>query len=144
MDSTISGLDGEDRRRFPRFPTPKGSFAALRSLPEKVGAIRDVSLGGLAFEYVVDAFADPFQGDFDGEIDIFTVDRRVALRRIPCCMIRDKLLARSSESFFASTLNVRHCAIQFKRLEEDKARSLEDFISLCQDAEAGFLPQAVQ
>ncbi|MBU2488045.1 MAG: hypothetical protein KKA60_01515 [Proteobacteria bacterium] len=133
-----TSMHGEgERRKFSRFQAPEGSFAALRSLPEKVGVIRDVSKGGLAFEYVLDAFSEPLQGDFDGEIDIFTADRKVALRRLPCCMIRDKRMARSSESFFTSTLNIRLCAIQFKRLEGEDARTLEEFISLCQDHAGG-------
>ncbi|MBW1988210.1 MAG: hypothetical protein JRI97_01555 [Deltaproteobacteria bacterium] len=124
-----------ERRRHRRFAAPEGNFAALRSMPEKVGPIINVSLSGLAFDYVVDACSCQPAGDFVGEIDIYSQDRRFALRGLPCCIVRDGKKT-DEQSCFSSTIDIRRCAVRFKPLEGKEAQALQEFLSRCEEVAA--------
>ena len=69
-----------ERRKFTRFLVPENVYAALGPSFSKVGRIKDISIGGLAMEYITD-------GDSDlktSHVDIFIRGEEFYLSKLPC------------------------------------------------------------
>ena len=54
-----------ERRKHARFFSPENAFAALGRNYTKVGKIKNISLGGLAFEYIAGEASHPDYGSTD-------------------------------------------------------------------------------
>ncbi|MBU0988524.1 MAG: hypothetical protein KKH68_14835 [Proteobacteria bacterium] len=74
-----------DRRRHKRFKAREGAFAVPKSDANKLGRIKNVSQGGLAFQYT--AREDYFEGFT--EMDIFLSDDRFYMQQVPVRTILD-------------------------------------------------------
>ncbi|SHI66331.1 PilZ domain-containing protein [Desulfatibacillum alkenivorans DSM 16219] len=121
-------MSGKERRRHRRHKTPDSCFAALRAESTTVGRIRDISKGGLSFEYLEDVDAPvPWHG---GEsVDLFMAGGGLFVRQIPCQTVRDNLAAHDGLTF--SGLGVRRRGLQFEELNEQASGEVEAYIALC-------------
>jgi hypothetical protein len=87
-----------------------------------VGQITDISVGGLAFDYV---------GDDEGssaelrELDILMLDGAFHLYNIPCRIISDLVTHQSHPGL---TTNMRRCGVQFEELTVYQSGRLRYFI----------------
>ncbi len=77
--------DFTEKREHKRFKAKKGAFACLRSDHNKLGQIKDISKGGLAFQY------DTSGGQFNGsaEMDIFLAGDNFYLKNVPVRKVVD-------------------------------------------------------
>jgi hypothetical protein len=146
-------IDIVDRRKHPRFQVDYSTVAALTG--SKVGKIRDISRGGLAFSYLGNKYEDDVAASESPEVSIIH-DPDFSLRYVPCNVIEDEycppdhhglmnLPAASygvSNSLFGTftrgtprvvepkvRLKVRMCRIQFYPLTPDQEAQLDYFIS---------------
>ena len=72
-----------ERREHVRYLPYKNAFAALGNNYSKVGNFKDISLGGLAFEYITGEVSEKM----DTHADIFLLDSINHLYNIPCQVV---------------------------------------------------------
>ena len=114
-----------DRRKKTRFIPPGHTFAALGEKFSRVGKIRNISLDGLVFEYVIEMeFLDIPQ-----RVDIFLAGNRFHMSRIPCRKIYDRPVHLTESSGpHARPLIAKRCGLQFGKLSDTQERELASFI----------------
>jgi hypothetical protein len=114
-----------EKRKYERISPQGNAFAALGRRYAKVGRIKDISLGGLAFEYIsaVGTDRDPSQ------IDIFLIGDVFHLYDIPCEVVYDiphPVLLENFKSIKLST--TKRCGVQFGTLTEDDTAQMKLFL----------------
>lgn len=109
-----------ERRKHKRFPVTKDTFVALQPDHFQVGQTLNISMGGLAFSYMVDG-KPPMQSY---SLNIFSDDRTFHLRDVPFRIISN--VARDGIPF--SALIMRECTVQPEDLTFHQKNELEYFI----------------
>ena len=109
-----------NQRRHARFRVLRDAFAALGPDYIKVGQILDISMGGLAFRYIV-----PEEGPSNAsELDIFLAGRTFYLYKLPFETVRDSA---TNEAPFSS-MNMKVSGLQFGDLTDNQKSNLRYFI----------------
>lgn len=114
-----------EQRKYARFPLPSQAFAVLGSESGRVGKVKDISLGGLAFEYMVGESidADSFA------VDIFMVGGVFHLYDLPCKLVYDlQIHVPHIHNTYMQKLTTNRCGIQFDRLSGDATMQLVLFL----------------
>jgi len=88
-----------------------------------LGRIRDISRGGLAFEYVCSEGGR----EESSAIDIFLSGQGFYLPEIPCKVVYDFHMGADLPSI--SEFQERRCGVEFGKLTEEQERKLELFFS---------------
>ena len=112
------GMDHLERRKSQRFKAAYGAFAVLGPEKSKLGQIKDISMGGLAFKYL----ADEARSNTSGELDIVIRQNCFRVKSIPVQTVSDFELAK--ENVF-STVRLRQQGVKFGELTSDQALQLE-------------------
>ena len=116
-----------ERRKYVRFLAHPKAYAALGSSFTKIGKIRDISMGGLAFEYY-GSVEDLSQ--FDSRITIFIIVNNFYLENIPCQMISDLPKCGSNKTpVLSANYVVKRCGLQFTTISEDQRQRIEYFLN---------------
>ncbi|MBW1741830.1 MAG: PilZ domain-containing protein, partial [Deltaproteobacteria bacterium] len=112
-----------EKRRFRRFIAQDMAFAVFRPHFTKLGKIKDISRGGMAFEYVT------FEGakEDSGEIDLFVSGARFHLSRMPAQTVYDSGVA-DNHYTFSPFVERRRCAVQFGELTQEQTTQLNHFL----------------
>lgn len=97
------------------------AVAVLRSKPENLGKIKDISIAGLSFHYIENAM----QPGKSFELDILFTDGMFCLANVPIRIISDFELA--GDAPFDS-ITTRRGGVQFGKLSADQISQLEYFI----------------
>jgi hypothetical protein len=114
-----------DRRDHVRLSLQVNSFAALGSDYAKVGNIKNISRGGLAFEYIAGESDSwhPFQ------VDIFMTGHVFHMYDVPCRLIYNiDIYVPHVKNRYAKILTIKRCGIQFEELSEDDQFQLTLFL----------------
>lgn len=112
-----------ERRQFRRFLADDRAFACLRPHFERLGKIKDISRGGLAFEYLCN---DGCREE-PSEIDIFLSGDGFYLPNMPCRVVYDFQIGEDVTSI--STLQDRRCGVQFSQITEGQKSKLQLFLN---------------
>lgn len=117
--------EGAEKRKTARFFLKENTFAAFWSGSPKVGKVKDISQGGLSFEYLYDG-----ETDSDSKlVDIWMSGVKYALRDVPCRKVYDIRAAVDYANHpFVSTI-MNRCGLQFGILSTDQSAKLSLFIS---------------
>lgn len=107
-----------ERRKHKRFKAAQGAYAVLGPKTSKLGQIKDISMGGLAFKYLT----DEARSNGTGELDIIIRQNSLCVKNIPIQTVSDFELAR--ENAF-STVRLRQQGVQFGNLTSDQTSQLE-------------------
>ena len=107
-----------ERRKFRRRLPQELTFAILRPHFTKLGKVKDISRGGLAFEYILNGT----QYTGSSGIDIFSGDR-FYLPRIPSKIVYDMEIVGQYQD-----VERWRCGLQFGDLTEDQAAKLDLFL----------------
>ncbi len=103
----------------------KRAFAALGHDYTKIGKIKDIGLGGLAFEYFT---GESGQTDVC-EVDIFLADNVFQLYNIPCEIIYDsEVRSTYVNSCYSQRLSTKRCGLAFLNLSADETSRLKLFL----------------
>ena len=110
-----------ERRKHTRLLLKDNAFAALGKNYSKVGKIKNVSKGGLAFEYIV--------GEEDEEIscqvDIFLIGQVFHLYNLPCRPVYDDVVhVLNVNHQYVKALTTKCCGLEFRELNEDELSQL--------------------
>lgn len=114
-----------EHRKYTRFSVPDNSYAALGPSFRMVGKIKDISMAGLALEYLTDEVSKLENSN----VDIFLRGEEFHLSKIPCKLIYDIPLDTSAKNqFFPNGLIRKRCGVQFENLSKIYRKQLERFI----------------
>ena len=108
-----------ERRKHKRFRVQEGAFVILSPSDTGAGRLKNISMGGLMFEYVT--VKTPSINAT--ELEIFLTDSLFRLQ-VPCHSVWDLPVYKSS-SF---SLQKRQCGVQFGELSSHQISRLEYFI----------------
>jgi hypothetical protein len=117
----MTNIKGQvERRKHKRFRVTEDTFVAIGPYYFKIGQALNISMGGLAFTYMVNG-KPPKQSSI---LNIFSVDRTFHLRNVPIKIISDAV----HHGIPFSTLMTWACTVQFERLTFHQKNELEYFI----------------
>lgn len=119
-----------ERRQFMRYRMKESAFAALNYPVTIVGKIRDMSLGGTAFEFIASSLGGEVQESGRYSLDIFLLGSSSGLANMPCKITFRPAPARADKSphvFFSEYIS-RICVAEFKDLTQSQSRALLDFL----------------
>ncbi|MGV7224758.1 MAG: PilZ domain-containing protein [Nitrospinales bacterium] len=128
-----------EKRKYVRFLPQPNAYAALGSSYTKIGKIRDISMGGLAFEYYC---GSEDLDQYDSTVTVFITVNSFYLENIPCRMISDQPKSNSNKaSVLSANYMVKQCGLQFMNISEDQRQRLEYFLN---NHTQGIAPSAVR
>ncbi|MGA3114454.1 MAG: PilZ domain-containing protein [Syntrophobacteraceae bacterium] len=113
----------EEKRKFKRFKSKEGAFAAFIRPTELInmGQIQDISMGGLCVQYV----STNVDNKGCSEIKIFgSSGRFIHVDRVQCRIVYDQEV---SEGFWEQ-ISTRRCGVEFENLSAKHLSILQDFI----------------
>jgi hypothetical protein len=110
-----------ERRSHERFPVKQGAYALLKNGASKLGQIKNIGKGGLAFMYINGG--EPMHGSL--LLDIFLSGHGFYLKDILCNKISD---IHVENKFPFSDFKMRHLGVQFPELSHDQSNRLDTFI----------------
>ena len=114
-----------ERRRHVRFRAQENAYAALGRKYSRVGKIRDISIGGLALEYIAGE-GSPLE---TSQIDIFLTENNFQIYNLSCKVVYDVVVyVPRVKSQFSDLLLTRRCGIRFGALSVSNRRRLRVFI----------------
>ena len=115
----------QERRRYIRYEKLGRAFSVYGRKSSKVGNIKDISLGGLSFEYI---YGRGKKGN-TSQIDIFLAENDFLLYGLSCKVVYDFIVyvPRISNQF-SSSLIKRRCGIRFTSLSGSNRRKSESFL----------------
>lgn len=114
-----------EKRKQIRFIPPPNTFAALGRNYTRVGKVKDMSLGGLSFEYIAGEASD-LSND---KVDIFLVGSVSYLHNIPCKKVYDiEIYVPHVNNSFIKILTTKRCGVQFQNLSGIKKNQLKLFL----------------
>ena len=114
-----------DKRKYPRFSVEENVIVALQNGLNRIGKVKDISLGGLSFEHIYEE--DLIGGDSRKSLILWIND--VNLSKIPCRIVYDKPLQTPSEyDSLTIRLITRLCGIEFESLTDQQITQLELFL----------------
>jgi hypothetical protein len=119
-----------ERRKYARYLTTDNAFAALGRQYTRVGKIKNIAMGGLAFEYIV---GEALNEDAT-EADIFLIGNVFHLHNIPCRIIYDvNVHVPHVNNHYVKILTTKRCGLQFKTHTEEIMAQLRFFIDAYSD-----------
>jgi hypothetical protein len=110
-----------ERREHKRFLVQEGAYALLKNNSSKLGQIKNISRGGLAFSYI----ADGEQMHESFKVDIFMSNIGYCLRDVPSKKISDFHI---DNKLPFSTFAIRQVGIQFNELDHSQLSQLDNFM----------------
>ncbi|MCP4296060.1 MAG: PilZ domain-containing protein [Proteobacteria bacterium] len=115
-----------ERRKYVRFLVQPNTYAALGSRFTKVGKVRDISIGGLAFEYLSNAedLDQPYS-----KIAIYQSENKFHLANLPCRVIYDLPQRALNKNLVSNSIYVTNrCAVQFITIAKHQIERLTYFL----------------
>lgn len=115
---------GTNRREHPRYKIKSDVFLTFRPQFKKIGKLRDISRGGVAFEYTL--YEE--MGDYsDVEVDIFSASKDIHIMRVPCKVVYDFPIE-TYPSF--NNIVTRRCGLRFLKLSDQQMSQIKSFINI--------------
>ncbi len=116
---------GTEQRKTIRFLLQDNVIVALRGKFTKVGRVKDISMGGLAFEHI----GEENQNSETSRRDILLWVNGFSLSKLSGRIVYDVPLATPNEyqELFIHLIT-RRCGVQFEKLSEDQALQLDLFL----------------
>jgi len=119
MDQSIL----RNRRHLIRYSVRDRIFITFRPDFDRVGLLKDVSMGGLSFEYTSTRSLRHLQ---DVYVDIFSYQKSYTLTGVRCKVIYDNPIC-DRPSF--GNIGSRRCGVLFRRLSRDQLLKLKVLIN---------------
>ena len=115
-----------EQRKFNRLIVKDSTFAVFRPEFKKLGKIKDISVEGLACEYL--DHKNIKDNLVDLEIDILLTNGKFYMSMIPCKVVYDMKSVQNRSSFFNDGLECRRCGLKFKKLPSKLKQNLKFFL----------------
>jgi len=118
-------MSANDRRRLVRSRVIKDVFLTFRPGFNVIGRLKDISLGGVGFEYTTIDKRDVVDRV---EIDIFSQKKDFHLQRLLCKIVYDN---KASDYPTFNGIETRRCGLKFEQLSQKQIESLKNAMKLC-------------
>ena len=115
-----------ERRKDKRFRSEEGCLAIMWPASTKAGHIVDISLGGLAFRYVLRSNSEGLASELESDIEIICSREDFSSGLLPVENVSDTKMERIFSDFIP--MELRRHSIKFKQLDEEQKFLLERFI----------------
>ncbi|MBM4306008.1 MAG: PilZ domain-containing protein [Deltaproteobacteria bacterium] len=113
------------KRKHPRFLVKGDAIVAIQNGLNRIGKVKDVSLGGLSFEHIYDTELNWV----DSRKNLFLWIDDFTLHKIPCRIVYDSPLSTPSEyESLTIQLITSRCGVEFKDLTDGQADRLNFFL----------------
>jgi hypothetical protein len=109
-----------NRRQFQRYAVTDSVFLAFRPRFDRLGMLKDISKGGVAFDYTVSDTPQPLENS-NIEVEVFS-HKTFRLSRIPCRIVYD---TRVKAGLSMVGFETRRCGLEFGQLSELQAAQLK-------------------
>ncbi len=126
-----------DKRKIERFAVRGGAFAGLGRGLLTSGLLRDISTGGLSFEYLYDEKL----GQNADYVNIWMTGDEFSLREVPCEKVYDKSSPQNIAYIFPTSTIMRRCGVKFGALSTEQSEKLSSFINV--HTQFGTMPHRV-
>lgn len=113
-----------EHRKHTRLLPHKNAFAALGPDFDKIGKIKDISRGGLAFEY----FSKKDSNEETFQVNIVISDHGFYMPDAPCRIVYDVSAHMPNNSGVHFDIMSKRCGIRFGELTEKQTAQLESFL----------------
>jgi len=114
-----------DKRKKERIAVRSGAFAAFGNGLPKIGILKDISKGGLSFEYLYSEES----AENNSRVDIWVTKSEFFLQNIPCSKVYEITPATDyDDNQFSSTI-MNRCGLKFGPLSADQSVKLSSFIN---------------
>jgi len=116
-----------EKRKYIRFQAQDNIYAALGTHYSKVGKLKDISVGGLAFEYIENTEAcEPDSS----KVAIFHSENGFYLPDLACRIICDSpICVMNKKSIFKPLYLIKRCAVEFLIITPLQREKLEYFLT---------------
>jgi hypothetical protein len=116
-----------EKRKHIRFLAKDDAYVALGTHFNKVGKLKDISIGGLAFRYI-DNTEDCVQDS--STVAIFVSENGFYLPDLACRLIYDSPLhVTNNIQYFKTPFRIIRCGLQFTAITEYQLDKLESFMN---------------
>lgn len=113
--------DSPERRKHKRFQVKRGTFAVSPPSFDKLGQIKNISKGGLTFQYS----GGNEQAKSTSEVEIFSTSDDFFLRKLPVKIVLDH---ETETQVPFSSFPTRQVSLQFKKLSHNQKILLDYFL----------------
>jgi hypothetical protein len=114
-----------DKRKYPRFSVEENVIVALQNGLNRIGKVKDISLGGLSFEHIYDGNLNWM----DSKKNILIWVNDCSLPKIPCKIVYNtSLKIRPEYSLLTIQFITNRCGVQFEPLTDYQADQLDFFL----------------
>jgi hypothetical protein len=115
-----------EKRAHVRYTPVEPAYAALGKDFSRTGRIRDISRGGLCFEYIVGAA----RSEDDTKLAVFLIDDSFHIHNLPCRVIYDH--SRSEvRGGSIGIIEERVCGVKFLMPSSEQEQQIAQFLSSC-------------
>ncbi len=112
---------GPERRKHPRYLVQHGMTVSLHNEGVRVGDVKDVSMGGLAFEYIELGDGEASNRESLVKKHLYVLSKEFSLFQVSCRMVYDISVQPSSEyKVFSIVSMTRRCGVQFGILSDNQ------------------------
>ncbi|MEW6218250.1 MAG: PilZ domain-containing protein [Thermodesulfobacteriota bacterium] len=118
---------GAEKRRFQRFPVRDLAFAVLEPYFGRLGQLKDVSRGGVGFEYVEFEEAGPERPTGPLRLEVMRLAEGFCLQDFPCRIVYDEKSPNASA--LVHSVITRRCGVAFGSLSAEQETDLDQFIT---------------
>lgn len=116
-----------EKRKYPRIKIEEEGIVAVHNGSNRIGKVRDIGLGGLAFEHIYED--DLMEGETRKSLTLLI--QGINLSKIPCRIIYNHELQIPFEfDQLAIQLTTRRCGIEFESLTEQQIAQLERLLNI--------------
>ena len=117
----------KEKRKYTRFIVEEKVYAALGLNFSKVGKLKDISMNGLAFQYIEELKNHRQKSSV---VAIFHSEDIFFLRNLACTIITDQVINENGKKLNGNLKYVaRKCAVKFKDLTTHQKDKLEFLIN---------------
>jgi hypothetical protein len=111
-------------RKYTRFLAGESVFARVNNDYSLVGKVKDIGLGGMAFEYISD---DSICSDCI-KCDIIVSNEPCCIFDLSCVIVHQSCLANTTVKGNTS-IQLSRCSVSFKNINKEQQSKLNDLIS---------------
>ncbi len=123
-------MSAEERRSSERYPVRRPIYAFLTGEMEKVGVLKDISMSGLAVEYIVlQGSPETFERRPSGRVIIGGGELGREPLELPYGFVYAENIDRASSPWGAMHYHVERCGIAFAELTEHQYDELKKLVT---------------